>query len=112
MEREIKKIKTPVDGHELELKAWLTGREKREISNLFLNSATMIGGKVDDLKITSDIVNKAQDLAFETVVISVDGKTENIIDAILDMKGDDFDFVVIEINKISGDQVEENVRKK
>lgn len=112
MERETKKIVTPISKQEVELKTWLTGREKRLLTNLFLDKATVSEGKVSDLKLTSEIINKAQDIAFETVVVSIGGKKGDIVNSILDMRGEDTDFIVSEINKITTGGVEDKVAKK
>ncbi len=100
MGRETKTIKTPIDKHDVVLKAWITGREKRELRNVFL-SKMGLGGKGEMKENPADITDAAENKAIETIVISVNGKTEKIIDAILDMKGPDYEFVIKEINGIS-----------
>jgi NAD-dependent SIR2 family protein deacetylase len=81
--RETKKVITPVDKHEVVLKSFLTGREKREFTNNPDEGFEMIGIRV--------------------VVISVNGKTDKISDAILDMHGKDYDFVLNEMAEIIND---------
>jgi len=112
MNRETIKVITPIGKQEIELKAWLTGREKREITNLFLEKAQIGETGLSGIKIDSEIINRAQDKAFETVVVSIDGKTEGILEKILDMRSEDFEFLVNEVNKITGGKGDDDVKKK
>lgn len=101
---DIKTIQTP-NKHKVELKAWITGREKRELRSIFLKEMNfgMQGGETEIKEIKGDIIDKAEDKAIETVVISVDGKKENIVNAVLLMNSKDYDFIIKEINKITKD---------
>ena len=111
MNREIKKITTPIDNIEIELFEWLTGGEKRNITNSLLdNQDLQMSGASQNFKISSEVINKAQDIGFKTVVVSVGGNKENIVDSILNLKSKDFDFIVDEINKITND--DEELKKK
>ena len=103
---ETKIVKTPVDKIEVELKTFITGREKRALKSVFLKGmkVEMDGDKpksvpVDMEKLTAD----AEDIAFTTVVVSVNGVKEKIVDAILDMNSKDSDFVIAEVNKVTKD---------
>ena len=51
----------------------------------------------------ADTIEEAENKSIEVVVVSVNGKTEGIIDLILDMKGDDYDFVKKEVENVSKD---------
>ena len=102
MERETKKITTPIDKHEVEILAWLTGGEKRKITNFLLNNQSLeMAGAAQNFKIDSEIINKSQDTAFETIIVNINGVKENVVQNVLDMKSKDFDFVVKEINKVT-----------
>jgi len=103
---ETKEIITPIDKHKVVLKKFITGRDKRELKNVYFKGVQFeIEGtipkssKMDMRKLTEEAENRA----IELIVISVDGKTENKVDVILDMKGKDYDFVIEEINKITKD---------
>ncbi len=74
-----KTIKTPVEGKEVEIKAYFTGREK-----------------LDMMKAGDDV-----EKIIKASVVSVNGEKENAIDKFLAMHGKDFDFVVNEINKVA-----------
>ena len=116
MERETKDITTPIGQQKVILKAWLTGRERRDIRSVILEEVKFEqnadGSDVTPgYNISGSVLNKAQDKAFESVVVSVDGNTEKIVDTILDMRDEDFDFIVKEIDKITGGIDEEGKKK-
>jgi hypothetical protein len=94
MPRETTNITTPFGKATIELKAYLTGREKRAIRDIFLND------KLAD----SEKFNKAQDLSFTTVINSIDGKPEDIVSRVLDMRSEDYNFVVDAINDVTKDK--------
>ena len=104
MERETKIIQTP-NKHKVEMKSYITGREKRELRSIFLkemNFGIQDGGtEIKEMK--GDIIDKAEDKAIEIVVVSVDGKKENVVDAVLSMNSKDYDFIIKEINKVTKD---------
>lgn len=100
MDRETKVIETPVSKQKVEIKTYLTGRERRALTNVFIGKVDFSQeGKVNN--IDSTVLDKAQDLAWETVIVSVDGSNENIVDKVLDMRIDDYNFVIAEVNKIT-----------
>ena len=99
MERETKEIITPVDKHKVVLNAWITGREKRELRNVFLSKMKV--GKAETETNPAVLTDEAENKAITMIVVSVDGVKDKIIDKILDMKGKDYDFVIKEINKVS-----------
>lgn len=120
MERETKEITTPIGNNKVVLKAWLTGRERREIRSVLLDNVNFSAGSKGadqegdlqpDYEIKGSILEEAQNKAMETVVISIDGVAENIVDTLLDMRDTDFEFVSEEINKITGDTDEESKKK-
>jgi len=45
-------------------------------------------------------MNRANDKSIELLIYSIDGKKEGILDMILDMRSEDYDFIVKELNKI------------
>ena len=115
MDRDTLTIKTPVGGQEVVLKSYLTGREKRTINSVFLQdveiqSSTKAGDTPTMTGLKGDIMQKAEDIALTTVVMSIDGKNEKILDTLLEMHSQDFDFVVKEINKITQDADFEEVK--
>ena len=115
MDRETKTITTPISKIEVVLKAWLTGREQRALQQIFLKDveieATGAGALPAMKGLKGSIIEKAEDLAIETVVVSIAGKTENLIKTILDMHGTDTKFVVDHINAITQDKDFEDGKK-
>ena len=106
MERETREIITPVDKHKVVIKDWITGREKRELKKPFLDgmkfSISEGTPKADDVN-AGELMTKAENVAINLIVISVNGDNEKVLDKILDMKEKDFNFIVNEVNKIGGE---------
>lgn len=105
MERDYKEIETPIEKKKIKLKTWLTGFEKRKIQNVWFEATKfnlekgMKNATMDGL--SGAILPKAQDVAIEVVVESIDGNKENILETIGNMHEKDFDFVLAEIDKVS-----------
>lgn len=111
MEREYIDFVTPVSKTKIVIKGWLTGREKRAIQAVYLNEASFKGEAVE---IKGDLVAKAQDEAIRTVVVSVGevkGEPEKVLNALLDLHDEDYQFVVAEINKMTRDKDEATAKK-
>lgn len=98
MDRETYEITTPIDKKKIVLKRWLTGGEIREIRNEYVKAAAMRGG--DITKPSPEVINAGDDKLIELIVVSVDGKTENIVQEILSLKSIDYDFVMSELNRV------------
>lgn len=129
-EREKVTITTPVEGIEVVLKAWLTGREQRAIRSIYLDQVKLSANdsiedtikKADEgaqekmhasYSLDGTILSKAQDAQIEQVVYSVGGKKEAVLDSVLDMRNEDFTFVMDAIKKILGDtELSEEDKKK
>lgn len=107
--RETKKFKTQ-GGNEVEIYTYITGGEAREISNVFLEGMKF---KVDQTgatqsnELNANLANKAQDKAIEKLVVSIDGKKENILKEVLNLPNPDFVEVIREIDKIQTGLTEE-----
>jgi len=99
MEREYRTIKTPLEGQELKLKSWLTGREKRQISNVFLSKAKFSGGE-SNFDVDGSSLAELQDTQMKMVIEDIGGNKEKILEKCLDMKSEDYEFVLSEIEKI------------
>lgn len=103
-DRETKVIVTPLDKHNVVLNLWITGREKRELRNVFLENIKIGGSNPESIETSSEILTKAENKAIEIVISSVNEKNDNILDFILDMKMKDYEFVINEVNKITKDE--------
>lgn len=99
MERETKKFNTP-SGKEVELKSYLTAKERNELRAVFLSGMKLEGG-TQIKEIDGGVVDKAERKLLELVVVSYEGNTEKIIDRLLDSRPEEYDFVVAEANKIN-----------
>lgn len=104
MERETKTVVTPIGKQKIVLKAWITGREKRELRNVFLAKVKIAGGVAETDVNSVDVINAAENKAIDTVVVSIDGDSKNLLDKILDMRSQDYNFVIGEINKITREE--------
>lgn len=116
MERETKEIVTPIGKHKVVLYEWLTGRERRNIRSVLLEGINFEQSPDNEeaspgYNIQGSIINKAQDKSFESVIKSIDGKTEGIADIVLDMRDEDFDFIVLEVDKITT-SIDKEAKKK
>jgi len=75
MERETTKVTTPVGKVEVTLKAWLNAGEKMDMVNIEKD--------------------KAIDWMLKTIIVSPD------IEKIKELHGKDFDFLLLELNKVA-----------
>lgn len=97
--RETKKVTTP-SGKEVELKTYITARERNQLRNVLLEKAEVDNaGKVSS-NLSGATLEKSQYTTIELVVVSYDGSTETILDRILDGSPADYDFIVDEASKV------------
>lgn len=108
MNRETRTIITPVGKHKVVLKSWITGREKRALLKPFTDNIEVSVGEQGKsefkTKEASSVIEKAANLVIETIIVSIDGKTEGILDLVLDMRNKDYGFVMSELDKISKEE--------
>lgn len=102
MEREIKTIKTP-NGHEVEMYTYITGREMRDIQNIFLEKTTMsVKGKQAEMSaIPANLSSRAEDKTISLLVVSVDGQMGNSAKFVGDLRLEDYDAVMKELNSMT-----------
>ena len=104
MNRETKEIITPLDKQKVKINAWLTGREKRDLRDVLLEGIkfSMKQGEAKTESVnTAELVKKTENKAIEIVVVSIDGSEDKVLERLLDMKSQDYDFVISEVNEIS-----------
>ena len=100
-QRETKEIK--VGNHVLIVNTYITGREARNIEGAIIDQLEISqsageGQKVEGLKGAQ--LKDRQDMQIKSVVVSVNGKNENVVDLVLDLPSDDSEKImelVIEI---------------
>lgn len=109
MDRETKTYTTPLGKQEIVVKAYVIGREKRLIENVFLGgeASLNVSGELKGLR--ASVVDEAQNLAWRTIVVSIDGKKDgvegfNVVDEILNMRSGDYNFVLQLVNAITKDE--------
>lgn len=104
MQRETKKITTP-SGKELELKTYLTARERNELRSVYLSAMKLDteNGATSIKEIAGGVVDQAEKKLIEVAIINYDGKTspDDILSVLLDGAPDEYDFVVAEANKVN-----------
>jgi hypothetical protein len=98
--RETKKIKTP-SGKEVEIKTYLTARERNELRAVFLKNMEVDPTTNQIKEIKGSVIEEAERKILELAIVSYDGSSENIIERLLEGTPEDYDFVVAEVNKIS-----------
>jgi len=104
MERPTKTIVTPVGNQQIVVKEWITGRENEYIgAPLFdMVEVNAPGGSPDiKAKNLSKQIEEGNHRAVSTVVVSIDGNNENILEKCLEMIHDDYEFILSEIEKIT-----------
>lgn len=98
-DREQKEITTP-NGIKAVIKTYLTGREYREIENVFLRQAKVnVAGQASG-DFDGSVVKQAEDQLIQQAVISLDGSSENILERFLDLRNEDFSFLVGQLNEM------------
>jgi len=113
METEKIEIVTPITNTKILLKSWLTGREKREITGSILQEAEFKSDALDKPIFKGNVLQKMEDISIKMIVIKIndeDLKPEEILDRILDLRSEEYDFIIKEINKINSSE-EDKVKK-
>jgi len=100
MERETKKLTLPISKKEVEIKTYITGRESREIRDVFLKEMKVsgVGGEVKE--VNASLQSEAENKAIKIIIVSINGDKNDILDKILDLPLRDYNFVMKEINEV------------
>ena len=98
--REFLTLTTPVSQQTVVVKAWINAREKREISSIYLANAKFDSASKQVINSDPNVTQMVQDAELRTTIISIDGSADDIVNRCLDMKVQDFEFVVKEVEKI------------
>lgn len=92
-------------GHTVVLNNYITGREQRAIQDVFLTKIQVgnIAGKPElgASAFEASTINEAQDVAIRTVVVSLDGSSENILERILDLPSDQSGEIIAAVNEVT-----------
>jgi len=107
-DRETFEIVTPVKGHVVVLRSWITGRESQKIDGaMFKGVGTTQDGKRLTPKLSESMLSDQENASIEVVVVSVDGKENDVVNSILNMRAKDYSFVVAEVAKVVDGDVDE-----
>lgn len=108
--RETKIIETPVNKISVEIKTYLTGKEKREIANSSIPKTVDYNGSTEGIN-QIDLValtNNAEDVALKSIIVAIDGKKNiDFVDAVLSMRSEDSDYVLAQVKMIADGLSEE-----
>jgi len=102
-QRETKILKTS-NGYKIKVSTYITGRELRHIQEVFFDEIQLKQvGKEQEIGTTmkSKQIAMAEDRSIETVVKSIDDKTDDIVNKILDLPAVDFGEIKEYIDKLS-----------
>lgn len=107
-DRETFEIVTPVKGHVVVLRSWITGRESQKIDGaMFKGVGTTQDGKKLTPKLSESMLADQENASIEVVVVSVDGKENDVVNTVLNMRAKDYSFVVAEVAKVVDGDVDE-----
>lgn len=105
--RETKELE--VGNHKLVVHTYVTGREMRNIESAMMDKLEL-SQKGDEQKITGfkgSMIADRQDMQIEAVVVSIDGTTENVVDAILDLPATESEQIMDYIKSLTEPKNEE-----
>lgn len=95
------KIQT-IEGLEVEIKTYLTGRENRDYQAILMSSIKVNEDqKFDASGVNAETVFKAQDYLINTLIVRIGNHTEGLSDLVLDMRSEVADKIIAEISKIA-----------
>jgi hypothetical protein len=107
MDRPTRQIKTSGE-HTVVLHDYITGREQRQIQEVFLknveiNRLSQSNGKTDAgmSGFSAATVAEAQDLAFKLIIISMDGNSDDVVKRVLDLPAAEFEEIVAAVNEVT-----------
>lgn len=90
-----KELKTPSGEHTILVKAYLTGEDRRAARRVILKVSSEDRGK------TVEGIEEVENHMMSQIVLKIDDSDQDIVDRVLKMKAEDYDFVVETINQIS-----------
>lgn len=101
MERETKEIILP-SGIIVKIKTYLTGKEKRDITNASIPTSVDYDNQ-DGVKGMNPVamVNNGEDMALKTVIVSINNETPtDTVDQILSLKSTDSDCILKAVKEV------------
>ena len=95
-------IITPKGGNKVVLKEFITGRDSRTLRGALIKAAKIDPDGRGVSSIDPVAMDNSDDEKIKAAIVSVDDKTDNIVDAILDMPVEDYDFVMAAVDALTG----------
>ena len=93
-------ITTPKGGIIVVLKEYITGRDTRVLRGALIKAAKINQeGGVTGIDIVA--MNASDDEKIKVAIVSVDGSKDKLVDALLDMPKEDYDFVMEAIDDLT-----------
>ena len=111
MERPTKVLETPIDKHKIEIKTWASGGEMEQIQEVWLEGMEMQVGEDVKPTLKGSQLTKANHRLIETLVVKFDDSTDGIVEKVLDMKNEDYQFVIGELNEITNPTEKKSEKK-
>ena len=109
-DRETHEIITPLKGHKVVLRSWITGRESQKIDNAMVQGIGVTQqGKKQQLtpQIKEAALSAQENAAIESIVVSVDGNSNDVLNRVLDMRKQDYQAVVDEVERVVDGDLDE-----
>lgn len=103
IEKRETQILDTVNGYQVELHTYITGREKRAIESVFYRDLemTQTGAEQTITGFKGAALEEAQNAAIAAVVVSVNGNPNKIPDRVLDLPAEDYQEIIAAINEIT-----------
>ena len=101
--RETKEFKTSSGKNTLVLYTYATGREMRAIDSKYVSSMKLDlkNGEPSMNNIDMSVAYEAENEMIKALVVSINGSTEGVIDAILDLHQDEYNEIIAELNVVT-----------
>lgn len=101
-DRETHSITTPIKGHIVVLKSWINGREKQKIDGTMFNNIDTVGeGAQMKPKMSESMISNRENASIQSVVVSVDGNDNDVLDQVLEMRATDYEFVLKQVELVT-----------
>lgn len=104
MENDTTTIKTPIKGHEVVLRNWITGAQADYIQSAFFEGLEVSQADLEnfnEIKIPASKLITFNAKKLDVYVVSVDGVKENTGALVRDMHQDDTAFVLAKVDELS-----------
>lgn len=91
--RPVTKFVLSASQKEVELKDWLTARERREINQAAFGDSEVSARDISEQRFKGNVIVKMQDALITAYVQKFDDSTENIFDRLLELQDSDYQEV-------------------